>query len=378
MTKYYYIPEEYKRYYDDELQHFDFKIPDVGKFINDIGKNASSAIDSISKGASKVVDDISKNISKAANDTVSNMSKAVSGTLGGFFGREWKNHRWIARKRNKNGKWIYDYGNGFPGEKIISGDSIINRTPDKDIKVRAPSFIQKFMTPIYGLGKLLVGRDAMETIQGGAEFIGGFLEVGKQIKANAAKAGTKKDSHGIALKKQDLGKDYDLKATNPGWDNKDGFSQTNCPLTSVAYDMRRRGYEVTAKQHLGGLSRNQIASFYKNPKIHSVTSDEKVDNALNLTVGELSKAQGQKLTKAVEKQFKTEPDNTRGLACVSWQGGGGHIFAYEKEKGIVKFYDPQSGEKLNVSDYVNRSKEFEYFRTDNLEPDYEQVKKVIE
>lgn len=27
-----------------------------------------------------------------------------------------KNHKWIARKRGPNGKWIYDYGNGFPGE----------------------------------------------------------------------------------------------------------------------------------------------------------------------------------------------------------------------------------------------------------------------
>jgi len=27
--------------------------------------------------------------------------------------RMWKNHRWISRKRNKNGKWIYDYGYGY-------------------------------------------------------------------------------------------------------------------------------------------------------------------------------------------------------------------------------------------------------------------------
>jgi len=28
-----------------------------------------------------------------------------------------RNHKWIDRKRGPNGKWIYDYGNGFPGEK---------------------------------------------------------------------------------------------------------------------------------------------------------------------------------------------------------------------------------------------------------------------
>ncbi len=28
-----------------------------------------------------------------------------------------KRHKWIDRKRGPNGKWIYDYGDGFPGEK---------------------------------------------------------------------------------------------------------------------------------------------------------------------------------------------------------------------------------------------------------------------
>ena len=31
--------------------------------------------------------------------------------------REWKKHKWVDRKRGKDGKWIYDYGNGFPDEK---------------------------------------------------------------------------------------------------------------------------------------------------------------------------------------------------------------------------------------------------------------------
>ena len=31
--------------------------------------------------------------------------------------REWKKHKWVDRKRGKDGKWIYDYGNGFPDEQ---------------------------------------------------------------------------------------------------------------------------------------------------------------------------------------------------------------------------------------------------------------------
>ena len=371
--RHYYIPEQYRPYYDD-LQHFDFKLPNVGKFLNDVGKNASNAMNDIGKNASKAVDEAGKNISKATSD----VSKSVSGMLGGLTGREWKNHKWIDRKRNKDGKWIYDYGNGFPGESNLTGDRAFKRTANKDIKIVPPSAAMKFLTPLFGLGKALVSATPQESLQGAAEFIGGFLEVGKQAKANLAKMGTEKDSHGLALKKHDYGKNDDLKVTNPGWDNKDGGSQLNCPCASVAYDMRRRGYEVTAKQHLTGLGRPQVASFYKDATFHQVTADKPVKYRDGMSVAEFNKEKGEALTEAVEDQFKTEPNNTRGMAMVDWQGGGGHIFAYEKEDGVVKFYDAQSGEKLDIKDYVGKSETFEYFRTDNLEPDYEQVKKVIE
>lgn len=34
---------------------------------------------------------------------------------GGKMDREWENHKWVSRKRNEDGKWIYDYGGSGPG-----------------------------------------------------------------------------------------------------------------------------------------------------------------------------------------------------------------------------------------------------------------------
>lgn len=52
-------------------------------------------------------------------DDSDSLSHAINlgGLVKGLKNREWKNHKWVARKRGKNGKWIYDYGDGFPDEK---------------------------------------------------------------------------------------------------------------------------------------------------------------------------------------------------------------------------------------------------------------------
>lgn len=46
----------------------------------------------------------------------------MSGAVGGKVDREWKNHKYTTRKRNKKGKWIYD----------ISSD---NKSSDQKYKI---------------------------------------------------------------------------------------------------------------------------------------------------------------------------------------------------------------------------------------------------
>lgn len=36
------------------------------------------------------------------------LGTSVSGTIGGAVDREWKNHKYTSRHRNKDGKWVYD------------------------------------------------------------------------------------------------------------------------------------------------------------------------------------------------------------------------------------------------------------------------------
>ena len=102
MTRYIYYAYDQPSDYD--LKHFSFpfkfnfpkiKTPKINT------KPAEKAVNELKEKASNTLNDLGKSVSKKE--------------------REWKKHKWIDRKRDKNGKWIYDYGNGFPDEKKSLG-----------------------------------------------------------------------------------------------------------------------------------------------------------------------------------------------------------------------------------------------------------------
>lgn len=322
---------------DDELMHFD--LPNIGKIIKDL-----------STGADR------------------NRNKA-SGRQGGKKDREWKKHKWVSRKRGKDGKWIYDYGDGYKVGKTSKLAIPIN----KNIQLHTSNPLQKLLRALGGLGKLLFGRSLKEIVSGGFELQGSLTEAAKRLKVAQLKEGTTIDEHGLPIKHFDSGKDADLATVNPGWENKDGYSQFNCPGCSVAYDMRRRGYEVIAKEDNAGLSSDQVVSFYKNPDVKYVSPDIDAD----FMIPGLPTYQ-KELGDSVNRALDSEPDGSRGVAWMAWNGGGGHMVAYEVENGQAMLYDAQNGQKFRPSDYAYMASEFAYYRTDNLEPDWEQVKKVVE
>lgn len=68
-------------------------------------------------GINKLISPSSINKIKATTANVANSARSAVAKVGGTVEREWKKHKWVARKRGKDGKWIYDYGNGYPDEQ---------------------------------------------------------------------------------------------------------------------------------------------------------------------------------------------------------------------------------------------------------------------
>ncbi len=391
---YIYDPQKTSKYvYDPYLEHFDFKLP----FKLDFPKLPKTP------NLPKLPD-----IQKQGKQ----LSKTLSNVLGGKKDREWKKHKWKDRKRDKNGKWIYDYGDGFPDEKKKKSKKKKNMT---DGAAGYLSDIHKYLSATgqenndlipLGWSKFAFDPEVLKTdkkiggdpvsrflaaasnfkgmsnplyaIQRGQAFIADLDSIGRRRSAKQAKQNSKTDPKtGLKLKRKQTSAEDDLQKTNPNYNTSGGAGNNNCYACSLAYDLRRRGYEVTAPLDADGGLAGNVVNCYKNGKPIYVTSDDPVGSTH--TVG-----QNKGLSKAVQKQLSTEPDNTRGIAWMKWDngtgvnGGGGHVVAYEKHNGKTTFYDAQTREKVEIPEYIDEASAFMYMRTDNLEVNYDNVKKIVD
>ena len=148
--------------------------------------------------------------------------------------------------------------------------------------------------------------------------------------------------------------DADMAACNPKY-SKGGVYKNNCISCALAYDLRRRGYDVEAApidttSAINGSLPVQLG-FYKGEKLE--TFDVPSDNNVAM------------------KQFSDRVlkygDGSRGLLRIRWKNGDGHAAIWEVSGDIVVIRDPQNNTIVNLLDYVRRAKTFYYFRTDNLE-----------
>lgn len=194
---------------------------------------------------------------------------------------------------------------------------------------------------------------------------------GKQIVHNAKIMGFKVKrmfddvdaKNGLPRIKRIESADDTLKKVNPSKGSHLASSGNNCCLCTIAYDMRRRGYDVIAKQNapinlLYDVGPEDVSWMYGFPK-------------------EVSTKTADGLQRALEKQ----PKGSRGACFCSWrEGTGGHVIAYEVgSNGKPMFYDAQSGDKYTkASDIFDGVKATSFMRLDDKEPNYNFVKIAVQ
>lgn len=145
-------------------------------------------------------------------------------------------------------------------------------------------------------------------------------------------------------------KEIALQSVNPKYATGDIAYKANCPNCVSAYEMRKRGYDVTAKpagkNHY--LNRNPETAWI-DPDVRKATGSGKND---------------------ILKSFKEWPENSRAEIAVVWKGNNkGHVIVAEKIKGDVLFYDVQSGNALSENFWERIEEERTlYWRIDNIEP----------
>lgn len=127
----------------------------------------------------------------------------------------------------------------------------------------------------------------------------------------------------------------------------------NCPYVSMAYEMRRRGFDVRAGGTPRGMSPDQIDQMYKRAEVHDIEPtfterEKKTAFDFFLRFGnketdtpQYKEAQSKRVDAIIEQAAQFGP-NARGNIEVYFSQGGGHIFAFENDsRGRVNFMDAQ-------------------------------------
>lgn len=153
--------------------------------------------------------------------------------------------------------------------------------------------------------------------------------------------------------------------TNPGYGVSLGFSE-NCTRCVVAYELRRRGYDVTALPSYSGDK-------WQDVSINDISSADRWKGAFKkaktvfVGSGSVSGA-----VDNIKKQMRQYGSGSRAVINIPCAGKDiNHVFNVENVNGRIHFIDAQSGQRYTRADMIDlfrssTSKDVSLTRTDNL------------
>lgn len=175
---------------------------------------------------------------------------------------------------------------------------------------------------------------------------------------------------GLPLKTKNTTAEQDVKMVNPGFRNFNTNTKNNCVLCSTAFELRRRGYDVTASKAAVGYTSDEYLKWFKGAK------QESKGGFTYLAYKNASVKTGRELREWAEPKLLSQGEGARGYLSVLWYLGGGHNMAYEVKNGKVVVYDAQSGQKKSLRSVANASVDIGFVRLDDKEPNWAAMKKA--
>lgn len=242
----------------------------------------------------------------------------------------WRKELYLAHHGVKGQRWGVRRGPPYP----LGSDKSTSRQPKRQIKGPLDKIVKAGKMAVY---KLLQthGKDPVPAFKVKSKPVENTLE---SIKA-------------------------DLAAINPSG------NKTNCTACAVAYDMRRRGFDVTANTKGDeGYLEADVCQWYKNPEF--VTLDEARD-------------QEDAYDKLTER-LKEYGEGSRGMVSGIWDAPPyiyGHSIAWQVVESGVLFLDGQANKVYDdpygdiFSGFVKD--EIRYARLDNLEFRPKKIKEAV-
>lgn len=178
---------------------------------------------------------------------------------------------------------------------------------------------------------------------------------------------------GLKMKNEEMPIKEDVKRVNPGFKNLQDNTKNNCALCTVAYDLRRRGFDVSAEKATIGYTVSDVKRWYPKAEIKTLETRPKHDFDSDV---------GDRYMEEINKTIVKQGDGARGNLIVHWKRSyGGHSMAYEVRDGKMQVVDAQTG-KIYKHDYdisylLKNCDMVSYARLDNVEPDWKEIKECV-
>lgn len=205
-------------------------------------------------------------------------------------------------------------------------------------------------------------------------FVGPVLKKEKRIDNSPIK--TLED---LPKQQTSLSIDQQQNRVNPYYDPEKPEYSMNCGYCVATMDLRRRGYDVEARQADVSSNYNattgEIASWYKNTTSMDWVTEYEVLNMSEatldlLTFGLITPSKDKKAD-ALRNRMSEEGNGSYGCLYANWSNGGGHFVEWSVTNGEVYIRDVQTNKTFIFDQWYDAYKEcteyISYLRTDNRE-----------
>lgn len=153
--------------------------------------------------------------------------------------------------------------------------------------------------------------------------------------------------------------------TNPKYSGDYKEYSENCQRVVVAYEARRRGYNVTAQ------------ATHKNDQLNKVAYvDTKNGTARGRWMGAFQDAKPVNVSAKsasgvisnIDSKMASFGEGSRGVVQIFYKGGGGHVFNVERQAGKTMYIEAQTGKVKDIGSTMKHVKtdKVSLVRTDNL------------
>ena len=207
-------------------------------------------------------------------------------------------------------------------------------------------------------------------IQRGANAAHAEIKTRKVEKIRAQSRVDKKT--GLHVKHREFSEKEDMYMVNPSFKNFDKNTKNNCMLCTTAYDMRRRGYEVSAKKASHGYKEADAERWYKNANVKTIEKPR----VLSFKEAFLG---NKDLTEKVTRELEKQGNGARGNLMISWNtSGGGHSIVYEVQDNKLILRDCQNNQVYkHPGKLIKGAVGASYIRLDNVEPNMKRIKEAV-